>query len=318
MVGMAIPITFIVGCTGCGKGRFARALARRIGAEIISVDSMKVFRSMDIGTAKPSAADRALVPHHLIDLVEPIEDFSVARFVRHADDAIAAISAQAKPVLAVGGTALYIKAINEGLFEGPSADAAVRQRLLNDADANGLHALYDRLLRVDPESADRIHRNDRRRIVRALEVFELTGQPISTLQSQWGRRQTRYACRFVGLRRTHEDQHHRVNRRVGRMIEMGWVEEVRALLAMDAPLSRTARQALGYAQLIDHLAGRIGLDQAVESIKISTRRFCKAQRTWFRRFTETHWIDLEPQSDLEEAAERFADLEGSPRCRPRK
>jgi len=311
-------ITFILGCTGCGKGAVSRALARRLGGEILSVDSMKVFRGMDIGTAKPDADAQSDVAYHLLDVANPWDDFSVAQYVQLAGRAIENIRNRGKAILAVGGTGLYIKALSEGLFEGPGADPNVRNRLHEEAKRLGQQVLHDRLGSVDPVAADRIHVNDLRRIVRALEVYELTGQPITTLQTQWDRNRTRYDCVFIGLRRQLEDANHRRNERVRRMIRAGLVDEVRALLALDRPLSRTARQALGYAEIIEYLQGKMSLedatldevtldevtlDEVVERIKINTRHFAKSQRTWFKRFHQTHWFDLEPDSTVEEVAD---------------
>ncbi len=309
---MPQTITFILGCTGSGKGSLGRTLAGEIGAEIISVDSMKVFRRMDIGTAKPSAAARAAVPHHLIDVVEPSEDYSVAEFVRASEQAIADIAGRGKPVLCVGGTALYIKALSEGLFEGPSADEAVRARLAAQADAEGAPALHAELQRVDPAAAERIHPNDLRRIVRALEVYELTGTPITELQTQWDRQRTVYDCTFIGLRRSREDQSRRTNRRVHQMVEMGLVGEVERLLAEDRPLSTTARQALGYAEIIAHLEGEVSLADAIENIKINTRQFSKAQRTWFKRFRTTRWLDVAEDDTVESVLARVLAMEDTP------
>jgi tRNA dimethylallyltransferase len=308
---MAVRITFILGCTGSGKGSLGRELARRTGGEIISVDSMKVFRRMDIGTAKPSPEQRREIPHHLIDMVEPSEDFSVARFVKLAEAAIAEIDGRGRPIFAVGGTPLYIKSLSEGLFEGPSADPDIRARLRQEARESGQSALHERLARIDPPAAARIHPNDLRRIVRALEVYELTGRPISALQTQWDRERQQYDCTLIGLRRTLEDQNHRTNARVKRMIEAGLVEEVQSLLAEDRPLSTTARQALGYAEIIAHLEGELSLAQAVENIKINTRQFAKAQRTWFKRFRETEWIDLGPDDTASRIAEQLVAQRGS-------
>lgn len=307
-----LPITFILGCTGSGKGAAGRCLARQIGAEIISIDSMKVFRRMDIGTAKPTAEAQAETPHHLIDVVEPSEDYSVAQFVKAAGEAIDDVIGRGKTVLCVGGTALYIKALSEGLFEGPSADPAIREALHAKAEREGAPALHAELLRVDPEAAGRIHPNDLRRIVRALEVHELTGQPITELQTQWDKERTVYDCTFIGLRRDKEVQARRTNARVKRMIELGLVEEVAGLLAEPAPLSTTARQALGYAEIIEHLEGKVSLEEAVENIKINTRRFSKAQRTWFKRFRATQWIDVTEEATVESVVSQIEALEHTP------
>lgn len=283
---------FIIGCTAGGKGTLGRALARRVGGRIISVDSMKIYRRMDIGTAKPSSEIRAEIPHYCIDLVEPWEGFSVAQYVEHADKAAVDIRAAGAVPLAVGGTSLYLKALTEGLFEGPSADDQLRRRLTERADKEGLAALHAELGRIDPEAAARIHPNDAKRIVRALEVFHHTGKPISDLQQQWdGSR--RYECVLVGLRREKEDLNRRINLRVRRMVEAGLRDEVKALLDDPHGLAGQAAQAVGYAEVIEHLAGRCSFDDAVEQIKINTRRLAKKQRTWQRRFRDVIWIDVE-------------------------
>ena len=293
---MGPRLNFIVGCTASGTSSLGVELARRLGGEIISIDSRKVYRCMDIGTAKPTAAVRADVPHHLIDVVDPWEDFSVAQYVARADEVIKEIDARGKPIFVVGGTPLYIKALSEGLFEGPGADAPTRERLQALARERGTPILHERLQQADPVAAGRIHRNDLRRLVRALEVFELTGQPISGLQEQWDRERVRYDCRFLGLRWSKEDLHLRIKERVLRMIERGLVEEVQGLLARNRPLSTAARQAVGYAEVVAHLQGHSDLAHAVEEIKINTRQLAKAQRTWFRRFRNIEWIDLNADS----------------------
>jgi len=298
-----VRVHFILGCTGSGKGAAGREIARRVGGQIVSVDSMKIYRRMDIGTAKPTPAQRAEIPHHCIDIVEPSEHFSVARFVEAADAAIRRIHAAGDVVLAVGGTALYVKALSEGLFEGPGADPEIRAALKARAEAEGLPALHAELARVDPEAAGRIHPNDEKRIVRALEVHQLTGTPISELQGQWDRAPRRYDCVFIGLRRGKEDAARRINARVKRMIDLGLREEVAALLAETAGLSDQAAQALGYAEMIRHLRGELALDDAIEQIKINTRRFAKRQRTWFRSFRRTRWIDVSPDGTPETIAD---------------
>ena len=308
---MAIRLTFILGCTGCGKGSLGRELARCLDAEIISVDSMKIYRRMDVGTAKPDAAVRAQIPHHLIDVVEPADEFSVAEFLQLAERAVDEIHGRSRPILCVGGTALYIKGLMEGLFDGPPADEPLRKRLRSRAARHGTAALHADLVKIDPVAAQRIHPNDLRRIVRALEVHELTDRPISELQTQWGLARPKYDCRLVGLRREREDQSRRTNARVKRMIDQGLVDEVRLLLGEPRPLSTTARKALGYAEIIEHVQGKVSLEDAVEKIKINTRRFAKAQRTWFKRFRQAEWIDLAPDDTGQEVAQRLLDAKGA-------
>ena len=296
----------IVGCTGCGKGALARELARRTGGEIVSLDSMKVYRRMDIGTGKPSPEIRRKIAHHVIDVAEPSEEFSVAKYVACASQAMADIEQRGRPVFVVGGTLLYLKALTEGLFEGPGADPTLRARLHERAHRDGSAALHETLQQVDPKAAGRIHVNDLKRIVRALEVFDLTGKPISEWQAQWdqpgsGSAQDHFT--MIGLRRSREDQNHRTNSRVHRMIEAGLVDETRSLLAESQPLSQSARKALGYAEVIDYLAERLTLEEAIERIKIHTRQLAKTQRTWLKRFHQIEWVDLSPDATAEALAD---------------
>jgi tRNA dimethylallyltransferase len=303
----ASPLFVLIGCTATGKTQVAFHLAAILHAEILSLDSMMVYRRMDVGTAKPPAYQRQVIPHHLIDVVQPSEAFSVARYLDLADAAIAQIHSRGRAVLAVGGTALYLKALTEGLFEGPPADPDFRRTLRQRAAQHGISALHAELARVDPHAAAHVHPNDLRRIERALEIFHTTGQPISSLQRQWGS-DKRYRCLVIGLRRSRQDLHHRINRRVTQMIASGLVHEVRGLLCEPKALSPQARQALGYAQIIDHLHGQSDLAQAVEKIKILTRRFAKSQRTWFRRFPDVTWLDIQPDEPPDAVARRAAAL----------
>jgi len=305
---MGVRVDFLIGCTGSGKGAVGRAVAERIGAEIVSVDSMKVYRRMDIGTAKPTREERARVPHHLIDVAEPWESFSVARYVEAADAAIRDITARGRRVLVVGGTCLHIKALSEGLFEGPGADPQIRAEIRRRAGREGAAALHRELARIDPRAAQRIHPNDLRRIERALEVFRLAGRPISELQQQWDAPQRRYDCRFIGLRREKADQNHRINLRVQRMIDRGLVDEVRLLLSAPGGLSDVAAQAVGYAEIIAYLRGEDALEDAVERIKINTRRLAKSQRTWFRRWRDVAWVDVAAAEPVEQIAQRVLAL----------
>jgi tRNA dimethylallyltransferase len=298
-------VVFILGCTAVGKGAVGRALARRVGGQIVSVDSMKVYRRMDIGTAKPTAAVRAEIPHHCIDLVEPGDSFSVAQYVTAADAAIATIAAAGAAALAVGGTSLYLKALSEGLFQGPSADPALREQLKRRAAAEGPEVLHAELAAVDPASAARIHPRDQRRIIRALEVHQATGTPLSRLQSQWDSGLRRYDCLFIGLRRAREDLHRRIHARVNRMVAAGLEQEVVALLAEPAGLSVQAAAAVGYAEMIAYLRGRTTREQAIERIAINTRHLAKKQRTWHRRWPDVRWVDLAEGDDGEAVAEEI-------------
>ncbi len=294
-------IITILGCTATGKGALARALARHLGAEIVSIDSMKVYRGMDIGTAKPGPAERATIPHHLIDVADPWEPFNAARFVELADRAVSEIHARGRPAIAVGGTVLYFKSFYQGLFEGPTADPDVRAEIRRRAAAEGLPALHAELQAVDPDAAGRIHPNDLRRIERALEVYQLTGTPISRLQRQWvsqGIRRPDWNWKLIGLRHSRESTNQRVNERVRRMLAAGLVEEARRIWSDPRGVGEQARQAVGYAELFAHFAGQYSLEEACERIKINSRQLAKHQRTWLRRLDHVHWIDVPEHAEL--------------------
>jgi tRNA dimethylallyltransferase len=293
----------ILGVTASGKGQLAFSLAQSLGAEIISIDSMKVYRRMDIGTGKPPGQAREKIPYHLIDVVEPSESFSVAAFLELAEDAIEKIHGRERPIIAVGGTALYIKALLYGLFEGPGTDEQVRVELRALAGAEGA-GLYRELEKIDPEAAERISPNDTKRIIRALEVYKITGKPISSFQRQWNAKETGHNWTIIGLRRQKTEESRRINARVKRMIEAGLVDEVQSLLAEDKPLSKQARCAIGYAEIIDYLAGVMTLEDAIELIKKNTRRLAKSQRTWFRTFQNVNWLDIEPEESAEKILNR--------------
>jgi tRNA dimethylallyltransferase len=305
---MAAKMIVVLGVTASGKARLAFELARRADGEIVSVDSMKVYRRMDIGTAKPSVEARRQVRYHMIDVVEPSESFSVGLFCEGAQAAIEDIRRRGKTVIAVGGTALYIKALLYGLFEGPGGDERIRAELRAQADADGPPALHRRLLAVDPQAADRISPNDTKRLVRALEIYQLTGQPISSFQKQFDAVQPVQDWMIIGLRRDKPLESRRINARVKRMIEMGLADEVRSLLAEDKPLSKQARCAIGYAEIIEHLREDLALDDAIERIKKNTRRLAKGQRTWFKTFRNVQWIDIEEEASDESVVEQAAAL----------
>ncbi|HEV8291936.1 MAG TPA: tRNA (adenosine(37)-N6)-dimethylallyltransferase MiaA [Tepidisphaeraceae bacterium] len=273
----------IIGPTASGKSTLAMEIARKTGAEILSADSMQVYRGMDIGTAKPTLAEREQVVHHLIDIVDPNKSFTVARFVEMGD----AIIQEAKSrLLVAGGTPLYYKALFEGLFEGPPADESVRKRL-SAAEAVELHA---QLEAVDPQAAARIHVNDRKRLIRALEVHELTGRPISSFQTDWESGRMRHEAVWIGLQWDREALNRRINARVKAMIAAGWVEETRILINQFGRLSPTAAEATGYRELIEHIQGRMSLEDAIEQIKIATRQLARRQMKWLKRFPNVHWI----------------------------
>lgn len=324
----------ILGVTASGKGRLAFDLARETDAEIISIDSMKVYRRMDISTAKPPKEAQKRIKHHLIDIVEPSEAFSVSAFLDAALSAIEQIKSRNKPIIAVGGTALYIKALLYGLFEGPGANEKIRTKLRQQAKDKGPGQLYQELVKIDPLAAKRINPNDAKRIIRALEVYKITGKPISTLQQQWenftpvtpakaGTRNTQHAIRntihdwtIIGLRREKTDESSRINARVKRMIKRGLVSEIESLLAEDKPLSKQARCAIGYAEIIDYLNSRISLEDTTELIKKNTRRLAKNQRTWFKTFKNVNWLDIGTEEPAEKILNRIKTLLNSVNRKP--
>ncbi len=297
---LARPVILIVGPTAGGKSALALALAQQLPehGEIISADSMQVYRGMDIGTAKPTLAERQLVPHHLIDIVEPDEPYSVDDWLSAALRLVEEIRGRGRRPIIVGGTNLYVKAFLEGLFDGSPPDQALRAQLA-EWNTEQLHA---EVSRIDPVIAERIHRNDRKRLTRAIEVYRATGTPLSAWQSQWGSAASRRDVLLIGLGWPVETINRRINARVRTMIEAGLVEEVRRLHGAGR-LGRQAREALGYKQLIAAIEGRAALDDAIERIKIETRRFARKQRTWlksFRHHPGSLWIDCsdDPAQDI--------------------
>lgn len=298
---------FLTGPTGVGKSEISLALAQRLDAEIIAMDSMTLYRGMDIGTAKPTAADRSAVPHHLLDLLEPSESASLDWYLHRAEEACGAIRSRGRIPLFVGGTPLYLKACLRGIFEGPDANAALRARLEREAEEHGTESLHERLRGVDPVAAERILPGDLRRIVRALEVFESTGQPISRLQRQFAQPASPpppVAC----LMRPRAELYRRIDERVTRMFAAGLIDEVRALLEREPPPGREAAQAVGVSEIAAHLRGELGYDEMVESIRCRTRRFCKRQLAWFRGLEECVPFEIredEELGDLLDRLERF-------------
>jgi len=295
---MSAKRIMILGVTASGKARLAFELARQIDAEIVCVDSMKIYRRMDIGTAKPSPDMRQQRQYHMIDLIEPSESYSVGLYYEQAFSALHQIEARGKRVIAVGGTALYVKALMYGLFDGPGSDKSIRQTLQRRADTEGAVVLHQELLQIDPVAAERISSNDTRRIIRALEVFQITGRPISSYQSQFDALEPQHAWTLIGLRRAKELESRRINARVKKMMQAGLVQEVESLLQEDRPLSQQARAAIGYAETIDHLQGEMPLDETVDRIKVNTRRLAKAQRTWFKTFQGVHWLDIDDSAGV--------------------
>jgi tRNA dimethylallyltransferase len=284
----------LTGPTASGKSALALDLADRLNAEIIAADSMTIYRGMDIGTAKPSVSDRSRVPHHLINVLDPWESAAVAWWLERAATSVAEIEGRGKAVLFVGGTPFYLKALLCGLFASPPSDQDLRARLEAEAEAYGVELLHAKLSTVDPESARRLHPNDVRRVVRALEVWHLTGKPLSAWQQQswWGSNGPRFrpgACLAINVPR--EELYTRIDRRVEQMFAAGWVDEARRLQELDRPLSREASQALGYREIAEYLDGKRSLQETVPEVQMRTRQFAKRQLTWFRALPGLEFCD---------------------------
>ena len=298
------PLIVILGPTATGKTRAGIFVAEEVGGEIVNADALQAYRGLDLGTAKPTPEERARVPHHLVDVLEPTERYSAGDFARRARRAIADVRAHGRRPLVVGGSGLYLRALLEGISPVPPGDPEVRRRLRERVEEEGLAALYAELAARDPETADRLPPGDSQRILRALEVVEVSGTPLS----EWiGRRpygDERLPAVRIGLTLPRTLLYDAVARRVDRMIQRGWVDEVAGLLAGGIDPAAPAFQAIGYREIARHLAGEWSLDRAVEETIRATRRYAKRQLTWFRKERDIIWLDArkaeaEPESLLE-------------------
>lgn len=304
-------LAIVIGPTAVGKTSLALEIASRIDAEIISGDSMQVYKGMDIGTAKISQAEMTLngryIPHHLIDILEPWEAYSVAKFQVEAKQKISEINARGKIPLIVGGTGLYIQAIIDPYeFVPNQADEEYRDKLFKLIDMHGKEYLHKMLNEIDEVSALNIHPNNIKRVVRALEVFHLTGKPISSNHKVKIGESSVYALAYVGLNMERKLLFKRIEQRVDAMIAGGLVDEVKSILAQPNMASQTALQALGYKEIVLYLKGELTLEQAVYKIKIETRHFSKRQLTWFKRDQRINWYDVTNNTNLKEFAEEIA------------
>lgn len=288
----------IVGPTGTGKTALALDLAARIGAEIVNLDSRQVYRGLDIGSAKPSAAEQASVPHHLFDVVAPDEPFDCVRYRALARLAIAQIQQRGRRVLLVGGTGLYLKVLRYGIFPGPERDPALRARLaaIENAEPGWLHA---RLSSVDPDAAHKLHPHDRARLIRALEVYERSGKPISAWQQEHGFRRTELEVRVIGLETNRGTLYAGLNARCGEMVQTGLIEEVRDLWKRGYGPELPSMRAIGYREIGRYLTGQYDLDRAVEEMARATRHLAKRQLTWFRAVEDITWLDAQQTSGAE-------------------
>lgn len=297
----------IVGPTATGKSSLALRLAESFGGEIISADSVQVYRGLDIGTAKPAPEERLRVRHHLIDIRDPDEEYSAARFREQAGEIIRALVGRGTLAILVGGTGLYLKALTRGLFRGPGGDPKLRLLLQKRAAGEGSEVLHKELERLDPQAASRISPRDRPRLIRALEVYRLTGKPISLFQEEHGFREAPFEVLKIGLCLDRQELHQRIERRVEEMIGQGWLEEVRNLLARGYRRELKAMQSIGYKELAAHLLGEIDFLQAVHLIKRNTRRYAKRQITWFKADPGTTWYSAgrDSFSEIRASVENF-------------
>ncbi len=292
-------LVVILGPTASGKSSLVLDLALKIRGEIISADSVQVYRDLDVGTAKPSAEQRRLVPHHLIDILDPDQEYSAALFRRQADEIIHRLHLQKTPIFVAGGTGLYLKVLSRGLFRGPAGDPQLRASLYRRAESGGEGVLYQELQRLDPEGASRIHPHDIFRVVRALEVCTLAGRPISHFHGEHGFRESPYEILKIGLHCEKEELYRRIESRVEKMLEMGWVGEVQSLLDRGYSPRVKSMRSLGYKHIVSYLSGEITLPQAHDLIKRDTRRYAKRQITWFKSDPEIHWFPSDQNHGLE-------------------
>ena len=292
-----LPVVVIVGPTAVGKSALAVNVAEMLDTEIISADSMQIYRGMSVGVAAPSAQDLARVTHHFVGSIEPDERFSAADFARRALDVVRDVHAQGKVPLVVGGSGLYVRALVDGLFPGPPADKRLRQELKEVADEKGSRHLYKRLQTLDPESAKKIHPKDLRRMIRALEVYELTGIPISELQQKHRDAGPGLDATFVGIERQRRDLYTRIDERVERMFELGLIAEVTDLLERGYGDEIDRIRPLGYPEVKAYLFGEIDLDRAKYVVKRNSRRYAKRQYTWFKHDPRIRWFRFNPDEE---------------------
>ena len=294
-------IICIAGPTASGKTALAVALAKELNGEVVSCDSMQIYRRMDIGTAKPTPEEMQGIRHHMLDVAEPEEDFSVSRYCAMAEPIVADILRRGKTAIIAGGTGLYMDSLIRGNAFAPFPSTGVREALEAQADGLGMETMLARLQAIDPEAAARLHLSDRKRILRALEVYLETGQTITEHNRRTQSIPPRFHPLWLGLDfEDRADLYARIDRRVGLMLEQGLMEEIQGLLASGIPPRATAMQAIGYKEFVDALEGRCTLEQAADQVRQSSRRYAKRQLTWFRRNQAMHWLTRTPETGVEE------------------
>ena len=294
-------IVCIAGPTASGKTALAVALAKEINGEVVSCDSMQVYKGMDIGTAKPTVEEMEGIPHHMLSVAEPDEDFSVSRYCEMAAPIVDDIVARGKVAIIAGGTGLYMDSLIRGNAFAPFPSTGVREKLEAQADAEGMEAMLRWLESIDPEAAARLHLSDRKRIIRALEVYLETGETITAHNKKTQAIPPRYTPLWLGLDfAQRSDLYHRIDLRVGLMLQMGLIEEIRALLDAGIPEKTTAMQAIGYKEFIAALEGNCTIEEAADQVRQSSRRYAKRQLTWFRRNPAIHWLIRTPEQKSSE------------------
>ncbi len=293
-------IICIVGPTASGKTRLSVDLARALGAEIVSCDSMQIYKYMDIGTAKPTEAEKQGIVHHMMDFLDPRESYSVSRYVEDADPIVQDILARGKPVVIVGGTGLYLDSLIAGRQFAPFPQSGKREELSRIAQTQGIEVLMGQLRAVDPEAAARIHPSNQKRVIRALEIWLETGKTMTQHDLETKAIPPKYQPIYFGLDyENRQDLYDRIDLRVELMLQQGLVEEVKQLLAMGIPADATGLQAIGYKELIQYLSGQGSLQQAKEAIQLGSRRYAKRQRTWFYRNEKIRWFSLPKNPDFD-------------------
>jgi len=303
---MKPKLVIVLGPTAVGKSELALELAQSVNGEIVNADSQQVYRHMDIGTGKPSKADQQRVRHHLIDVVDPDEEFNAALYRRLATEAIEDIQRHGKNALVCGGTGLYLKALTHGLFTGPGQDPDLRRTLEQEINDNGLAPMYQRLVDIDASVLSSIHPNDRQRIIRALEVYRITGKPISAWQKEHAFQEESFEVLKIGLMRERAELYDLINRRSERMMEAGLLDEVRGLVSRGYSLELKPLRSVGYRQMGEVIQGAKNVVEALDEMKQETRRLAKRQLTWYRADTDIHWYYPEKQQDeILSAARQF-------------